>query len=97
MARGREVIPGHLLAHGDARGLAIAGCLAVEVFDHYRLRVLLHAGGVTWPSRPSSGWVPVRQCRSLSLATGVTPQRQEIVRGAQHDRVVDRFAWSDQD
>ena len=21
-------------------------------FDHYRLRVLLHAGGVTWPSRP---------------------------------------------
>jgi hypothetical protein len=22
-------------------------------FDHYRLRVLLHAGGVTWPSRPS--------------------------------------------
>ena len=28
---GREVIPGHLLAHGDARGLAIAGCLADEV------------------------------------------------------------------
>jgi transposase len=22
-------------------------------FEHYRLRVLLHAGGVTWPSRPS--------------------------------------------
>jgi hypothetical protein len=22
-------------------------------FDHYRLRVLLHAGGVTWPSRPN--------------------------------------------
>jgi transposase len=21
-------------------------------FDHYRLRILLHAGGVTWPSRP---------------------------------------------
>ena len=21
-------------------------------FDHYRLRVLLHAGGVTWPRRP---------------------------------------------
>jgi hypothetical protein len=21
-------------------------------FEHYRLRVLLHAGGVTWPSRP---------------------------------------------
>ena len=21
-------------------------------FDHYRLRLLLHAGGVTWPSRP---------------------------------------------
>jgi transposase len=21
-------------------------------FDHYRLRVLLHAGGITWPSRP---------------------------------------------
>ena len=22
-------------------------------FEHYRLRVLLHAGGVTWPRRPS--------------------------------------------
>ncbi len=22
-------------------------------FEHYRLRVLLHAGGVTWPQRPS--------------------------------------------
>lgn len=22
-------------------------------FEHYRLRVLLHAGGVTWPTRPS--------------------------------------------
>ena len=21
--------------------------------EHYRLRVLLHAGGVTWPQRPS--------------------------------------------
>ena len=21
-------------------------------FEHYRLRVLLHAGGVTWPARP---------------------------------------------
>jgi transposase len=24
-----------------------------RTFDHYRLRVLLHAGGVTWPRRPS--------------------------------------------
>ena len=24
-----------------------------RTFDHYRLRVLLHAGGVTWPTRPS--------------------------------------------
>jgi transposase len=23
-----------------------------KCFDHYRLRVLLHAGGVTWPHRP---------------------------------------------
>ena len=23
-----------------------------RTFEHYRLRVLLHAGGVTWPSRP---------------------------------------------
>jgi hypothetical protein len=22
-------------------------------FEHYRLRVLLHAGGIKWPSRPS--------------------------------------------
>ena len=24
-----------------------------RTFEHYRLRVLLHAGGVTWPQRPS--------------------------------------------
>jgi hypothetical protein len=24
----------------------------LTVFRHYRLRVLLHAGGVTWPTRP---------------------------------------------
>ena len=24
-----------------------------RTFEHYRLRVLLHAGGVTWPRRPS--------------------------------------------
>jgi hypothetical protein len=24
-----------------------------RTFEHYRLRVLLHAGGVTWPTRPS--------------------------------------------
>ncbi|MCZ7525167.1 MAG: transposase [Acidimicrobiia bacterium] len=23
-----------------------------RTFEHYRLRVLLHAGGVTWPARP---------------------------------------------
>jgi len=24
-----------------------------RTFEHYRLRVLLHAGGVTWPQRPA--------------------------------------------
>lgn len=32
-------------------------------FDHYRLRCLLHAGGVTWPNRPSPP--PIRTRRSL--------------------------------
>jgi transposase len=29
-------------------------------FEHYRLRVLLHAGGVTWPCRPSSPRIRTR-------------------------------------
>ena len=29
-------------------------------FEHYRLRVLLHAGGVTWPRRPSPPWIRTR-------------------------------------
>jgi transposase len=29
-------------------------------FEHYRLRVLLHAGGVTWPSRPRSPRIRTR-------------------------------------
>lgn len=32
----------------------IAGCgHGFRRFEHYGLRVLLHAGGVSWPSRPS--------------------------------------------
>lgn len=30
-------------------------------FEHYRLRVLLHAGGVTWPGRPSPPWIQTRR------------------------------------
>jgi transposase len=30
-------------------------------FDHYRLRCLLHAGGVTWPNRPSPPRIRTRQ------------------------------------
>ena len=30
-------------------------------FDHYRLRVLLHTGGVTWPERPSPPRIRTRQ------------------------------------
>jgi hypothetical protein len=30
-------------------------------FDHYRLRVLLHAGGVTWPRRPSPPRIRTRR------------------------------------
>ncbi len=30
-------------------------------FDHYRLRVLLHAGGVTWPTRPSPPRIRTRR------------------------------------
>ena len=30
-------------------------------FDHYRLRVLLHAGGVTWPQRPSPPRIRTRR------------------------------------
>ena len=38
-------------------------------FEHYRLRVLLHAGGVTWPSRP----LPPRIRNGLSPLSRVGP------------------------
>ena len=33
-------------------------------FEHYRLRVLLHAGGVTWPSRPRPPRIRIRSPHS---------------------------------
>ncbi len=33
-------------------------------FEHYRLRVLLHAGGVTWPTRPSAPRIRTRSPHS---------------------------------
>lgn len=33
-------------------------------FEHYRLRVLLHAGGVTWPTRPSPPRIRTHQRRA---------------------------------
>jgi transposase len=35
-------------------------------FEHYRLRVLLHAGGVTWPKRPSPPHVRTRHPYSIA-------------------------------
>ncbi len=35
-------------------------------FDHYRLRVLLHAGGVTWPARPSPPRIRTRAPHSVA-------------------------------
>ena len=40
-----------------------------RTFEHYRLRVLLHAGGVTWPDRPS----PPRIRTGRSLLRRVEP------------------------
>ncbi len=33
-------------------------------FEHYRLRVLLHAGGVSWPSRPRPPRIRTRSPQS---------------------------------
>jgi hypothetical protein len=33
-------------------------------FEHYRLRVLLHAGGVTWPDRPRPPRLRIRSSHS---------------------------------
>jgi hypothetical protein len=33
-------------------------------FEHYRLRVLLHAGGVMWPSRPKPPRIRLRSPHS---------------------------------
>lgn len=35
-----------------------------RAFEHYRLRVLLHAGGVTWPARPSPPRIRTRSPHS---------------------------------
>lgn len=35
-------------------------------FEHYRLRVLLHAGGVTWPKRPSPPRIRTRSPQSVA-------------------------------
>jgi transposase len=35
-------------------------------FDHYRLRVLLHAGGVTWPARPQPLRIRTRAPQSFA-------------------------------
>jgi transposase len=35
-------------------------------FDHYRLRVLLHAGGVTWPTRPAPPRIRTRAPHSVA-------------------------------
>ena len=37
-------------------------------FEHYRLRVLLHAGGVTWPRRPSPPRIRTRSPHSTRRA-----------------------------
>ena len=35
-------------------------------FEHYRLRVLLHAGGVTWPTRPAPPRIRTRSPHSIA-------------------------------
>src|SRR5207249_1803140 len=35
-------------------------------FEHYRLRVLLHAGGVTWPTRPQAPRIRTRAPHSFA-------------------------------
>jgi transposase len=37
-----------------------------RTFEHYRLRVLLHAGGVTWPKRPSPPRIRARAPHSVA-------------------------------
>lgn len=37
-----------------------------RTFDHYRLRVLLHAGGVTWPTRPAPPRIRTRAPHSFA-------------------------------
>jgi transposase len=37
-----------------------------RTFEHYRLRVLLHAGGITWPSRPQPPRIQTRAPHSFA-------------------------------
>ena len=57
----KEILAHHRTgaSNGPTEGLNLcvkkvkrAGC-GFRTFEQYRLRVLLHAGGVTWPQRPN--------------------------------------------
>jgi transposase len=37
-----------------------------RTFEHYRLRVLLHTGGVTWPARPQPPRIRTRAPHSIA-------------------------------
>jgi transposase len=37
-----------------------------RTFEHYRLRVLLHAGGITWPARPQPPRIRTRAPHSFA-------------------------------
>ena len=52
-------------------------------FEHYRLRVLLHAGGVRWPRRPSPPRIRTRAPTSTRRAT-IRPCRAASVPVAQY-------------
>jgi hypothetical protein len=70
LARWRNEILNHHLT-GASNGPTEALNLAIKKvkraghgfrrFDHYRLRCLLHAGGVTWPNRPSPPRIRTRR------------------------------------
>jgi transposase len=69
----REILARHTTGAGTGptEGLnlcvkKVKRCGRFRSFDHYRLRVLLHAGGITWPARPQLPRIRTRAPHSLA-------------------------------
>jgi Transposase len=67
-------------SNGPTEGLTLKSKRCGQGFrslEHHRLRVLLHAGGVTWPTRPQSPRIRTRTPHSFACPLTLGPVGSE--------------------